>query len=147
MTSPSVERRRGRRHTTLQQLLKDPSTRWTQMRVNNWHGGGVRAVEGCTDTAVWYHPGLPPTATRGILSRDPWGEFDPQALLTTHLEHAPGQILEWFVRRWTMEVTLQEACAHLGIESQRQWSDLASGEVFLPDGNGGAGEELPESLL
>jgi len=34
-------------------------------------------------------------------------------------------MLEWFVRRWTMEVTLEEARAHLGIETQRQWNDLA----------------------
>src|SRR5262249_26834800 len=31
----------------------------------------------------------------------------------------------WFVRRWTMEVTFEEARAHLGIETQRQWNDLA----------------------
>ena len=35
------------------------------------------------------------------------------------------QILTWFVRRWRMEVTFEEARAHLGIETQRQWSDLA----------------------
>jgi hypothetical protein len=82
-------------------------------------------VEICTDTAVWYHSGLPPVAIRWVLIRDPQGEFEPQALVTTHLEHAPAQILEGFVRRWTMEVTLEEARAHLGIESQRQWNDLA----------------------
>jgi len=47
--------------------------------------------------------------------------------VTTQLDHAPAQILEWFVRRWTMEVTLQEARTHLGIETQRQWNDLAIG--------------------
>ena len=37
----------------------------------------------------------------------------------------PAQILTWFVRRWTMEVTFEEARAHLGMETQRQWSDRA----------------------
>lgn len=35
------------------------------------------------------------------------------------------QFVSWFVRRWTVEVTFQEARAHLGVETQRQWSDLA----------------------
>ena len=34
-------------------------------------------------------------------------------------------MLTWFVRRWRMEVTFEESRAHLGIETQRQWSDLA----------------------
>jgi hypothetical protein len=29
------------------------------------------------------------------------------------------------VQRWSMEVTFEEARAHLGLETQRQWSDLA----------------------
>src|SRR5262245_31417174 len=39
--------------------------------------------------------------------------------------HTPLQILTWFVRCWRMEVTFEEVRAHLGIETQRQWSDLA----------------------
>ena len=37
----------------------------------------------------------------------------------------PAQILEWFVLRWQLEVTFQEVRAHLGVETQRQWSDRA----------------------
>ena len=60
-----------------------------------------------------------------MLIRDPLGAFDPQALLSTRLEHTPLQILTFFVRRWRMEVTVEESRAHLGIETQRQWHDLA----------------------
>jgi hypothetical protein len=118
-------RKKGARRPTLHQVLKEPQTCWTPLTVTNWYGGGARAVEVYTDTAVWYHTGLPPVVLRWVLIRDPQGEFEPQALATTQLDHAPAQILEWFVRRWTMEVTLEEARAHLGIETQRQWSDLA----------------------
>jgi hypothetical protein len=59
------------------------------------------------------------------LVRDPQGEYDPQAFLSTHIDHTPLQILTWFVRRWRMEVTFEEARAHMGIETQRQWSDVA----------------------
>jgi hypothetical protein len=34
-------------------------------------------------------------------------------------------MLVWFVRRWTMEVTFEEARAHLGMETQRQWHERA----------------------
>lgn len=118
-------RKKGVRRPTLQHVLSDPQTQWSTIRVNNWYGGGGREVEICTDTAVWYHAGLPPVALRWILIRDPQGEFEPQALVTTQRDHAPAQALEWFVRRWTMEVTLEEARAHLGIETQRQWNDWA----------------------
>jgi hypothetical protein len=37
----------------------------------------------------------------------------------------PARILSWFVLRWQMEVTFQEARRHLGVETQRQWSELA----------------------
>src|SRR5262249_42776814 len=63
------------------------------------------------------------------LIRDPQGEFASQALLSTQLAYSPAQIVHWFVRRWTMEVTLEEARAHLGIETQRQWNDLAIGRT------------------
>jgi hypothetical protein len=33
--------------------------------------------------------------------------------------------VEWFVLRWTVEVTFHEVRAHLGVETQRQWADLA----------------------
>jgi hypothetical protein len=118
-------RKKGARRPTLQQVLKNPQTRWTAVTVPTWYGGGAREGAICTATAVWYHSGLPPGAIRWVLIRDPQGEFEPQALVTTHLEYAPTQILEWFVRRWTMEVTLEEARAPLGIESQRQWNDWA----------------------
>jgi hypothetical protein len=51
--------------------------------------------------------------------------FKPQALLCTSLEAEPAQILAWFVCRWTVEVTFEEARAHLGVETQRQWSEQA----------------------
>ena len=118
-------RKKGARRPTLQQVLEDAHTPWTPLTVSQWYGGGAREVDVCTDTAVWYHSGLPAVAVRWVLIRDPQGEFAAQALVTTHLEQEPGQLLEWFVRRWTMEVTFEEARTHLGLETQRQWNDCA----------------------
>lgn len=57
--------------------------------------------------------------------RDPSGESESQAFLSTDLVAEPGRILGWFVSRWRMETTFQEVRAHLGVEMRRQWSDLA----------------------
>jgi hypothetical protein len=62
---------------------------------------------------------------RWVLIRDPQGAFATQALLCTDLHADPERILSWFVLRWKLEVTFQEVRRHLGVETQRQWSDLA----------------------
>jgi len=118
-------RLKGKRRPTLEAALADERTQWTTLIVDQWYGEGPREVEVATDTAVWYHTGKPPVAIRWVLIRDPKEDFKPQALLSTHLEHTPEQMLPWFVRRWTMEVTFEEARAHLGLETQRQWNDRA----------------------
>ena len=48
-----------------------------------------------------------------------------QALLCTDPARDPLQFTRWFILRWQVEVTFQEARAHLGVETQRQWSDHA----------------------
>jgi hypothetical protein len=117
-------RQKGARHPTLAQRLGDPTTPWQPLTVR-WYGGELRAIEVATATAVWYHSGLPPVALRWVLIRDPAGEFAPQALLATDQRVSAQQIVEWFVLRWQLEVTFHEVRAHLGVETQRQWSALA----------------------
>lgn len=68
---------------------------------------------------------MPPVPIKWVLVRDPLAEFKPQALLSTNLESDPVEMLESFVRRWQVEVTFEEARAHLGMETQRQWSEKA----------------------
>jgi hypothetical protein len=117
-------RKKGARQPTLLARLSDPATAWQETTVR-WYGGTSRSVRLASQTAVWYHSGLPPVSIRWVLLTDPDGKFEPQALLSTNLELTPKEIVEWFVQRWQLEVTFEEARAHLGIETQRQWSDLA----------------------
>ena len=118
-------RLKGKRRPTLEAVLADEKTPWSTLTIDDWYGEGPREVEGATDTAVWYHAGKPPVALRWVLIRDPQERFKPQALLSTNRDYSPEQILPWFVRRWTLEVTFEEARAHLGMETQRQWNDRA----------------------
>lgn len=118
-------RKKGARLPTLEQVLADPKTVWKKVRVPDWYGEGPKEVEMVSNTAVWFHNGLPPLPIRWVLFRDPKGVFDPQALLCTDLTIQPEQIVQWFVMRWRVEVTFHEVRTHLGVETQRQWSDLA----------------------
>jgi hypothetical protein len=93
--------------------------------VPGWYGEGERVVEIHSSTAVWRHSGMPVVPIRWVLLRDPQGRFDPQALLCTDLARDPLQIVAWFVQRWQVEVTFREVRDHLGVETQRQWTDLA----------------------
>ena len=60
-----------------------------------------------------------------VLVCDAAGEFEPQAYLCTDQAVDPVVILQLFVRRWSVEVTFAEVRRHLGVATQRQWSDLA----------------------
>lgn len=117
-------RLKGARQPTLAARLTAPSTAWQTVNVA-WYGGRTACLELASDTAVWYHGGKPPVALRWVLIRDPQGRFEPQALLATDPTASALDIVQWFVLRWQLEVTFHEVRAHLGVETQRQWSDRA----------------------
>ena len=123
---------KGARRPSLKTLLDQPQTTWASAAVA-WYDGATRTVELTSQTAVWYRSGKPPVPIRWVLIRDPQGSFATQALLCTDPAEDPTRILQWFVLRWQLEVTpyrvrgrlFQEVRTHLGVETQRQWSDLA----------------------
>ena len=111
----------GTRQVSLAERLTHPNTRWRRVKVTGWYGRGERSVEIMSGTALWHHPGrLVPI--RYVMVRDVAGELRPQAFLCTDLKADPVDILRWFVRRWSIEVTFAEVRRHLGVETQRQWS-------------------------
>jgi hypothetical protein len=118
-------RTKGARLPNLSDVLVDEATCWRQVAVPEWYGGRERVVEICSATAVWRHAGLPVVPIRWVLLRDPQRRFDPQALLCTDPARDPLQIVRWFIQRWQVEVTFREVRDHLGVETQRQWSDRA----------------------
>ena len=107
-------RRKGARLPTLSEVLATKGTCWQTVHVPGWYGAGERTIEIASATAVWQHAGLPVVPIRWVLIRDPLNRFAPQALLCTDPARDPAQIVGWFVRRWQVEVTFQEARVHLG---------------------------------
>jgi hypothetical protein len=116
---------KGARLPSLKTRLTDRTTRWQMATVPNWYGNTGRRIQFCSGTAIWYHGGLPPAPIRWVLIRDPESRFDPLALLSTDVKAKPLAIISDYVCRWQLEVTFQETRAHLGLETQRQWSDKA----------------------
>jgi len=64
---------------------------------------------------------------RLVLLKDLAGEYKPVALMGIDelFQLTALEIIEWFVARWNQEVTHREVREHLGVETQRQWSDKA----------------------
>jgi DDE superfamily endonuclease len=108
----------------LAQVLVDPTTVWQAASVP-WYDGRLHRVDWCSGTALWYHSGTAPLAIRWVLVRDNKGVKQARAFLCTDAEREPLEIVRTYLKRWTLEVTFEESRAHLGVETQRQWSDKA----------------------
>jgi hypothetical protein len=116
-------RKKGKRLPNLTEVIKDERTVWETVTVN-WYGT-EREIWLSSGTCVWFHFGKEAVPIRWVIVRDPLGKFETQAVLCTKQETAPQQIVEWFIRRWQVEVTFEESRRHLGIETNRQFSDKA----------------------
>jgi hypothetical protein len=115
---------KGQRQRSLQAWAERSDTRWETVTID-WYRGQRKTLWVFSHTGLWHTPGLPPVEMRLVIVCDPEGKRRMEAFFWTDLQATPGQILTWVVMRWSVEVTFEEARAHLGLETQRQWSDLA----------------------
>jgi hypothetical protein len=116
--------KKGQRQRRLAEWAGGSDTPWEGIEVD-WYGGRRKAMQAFSGTGLWYTRGQDPVAIRYVLARDPEGELPDAAYFCTDEGFGPDQILKYMVQRWSVEVTFEEARAHLGLETQRQWSDLA----------------------
>ncbi|HVG27622.1 MAG TPA: transposase [Acidobacteriaceae bacterium] len=119
------QRKKGDRQPSLKERLLDPKTEWKRVRGTFWYGEREVELDIATGLSVWYHAGAPAVRIRWVLVRDPHGKREVRAYFSTDLSMDAVEILRHYIRRWSVEVTFEEARRHLGIETQRQWSDLA----------------------
>lgn len=113
----------GKRISTAVQMLQENRV-WQTLEIK-WYGGERKKIEFLTDTCLWYGYGIRPVPIRWVLIRGINEKIEPVCLFSTHLEALAQEIVEAFVSRWKIEVTFEESRRHLGIETQRQWSDKA----------------------
>ncbi len=108
----------------LKDRIDDAKRRGKRVEIS-WYGGERKWVCLLSGVCLWYVSGLPPVPIRWVLVVDPSGQSRPEAFFSTDRTMRPQQIVEGFVLRWNVEVTFEETRRHLGVETQRQWSDLA----------------------
>jgi DDE superfamily endonuclease len=119
---------KGARQPNLAARLADPATVWHTGTLP-WYGGQQRVLDLTSGTALWHRAGEPPLPMRWVLLRCPEHTIPPTALFCTDPAAKPEQLVARFVGRWNIEVTFEEARAHLGLETQRQWSTRAIGRT------------------
>lgn len=114
---------KGERQTPLKQRLTDKRTVWDKAVFSKWYDEENKEVLVASGTALWYRAGKPAVPLRWILVKDPDGKFEPFVLACTNLELVAEQIIAYYLQRWQVEVTFEQLREHLGVETQRQWSD------------------------
>lgn len=122
---PGRNRKKGKRLPNLSEVLEDKRTQWQTVVFSQWYGHLDKKMQICSYTAVWYHSGKPVVPLRWVLLRDPDQKLKSRAILCTDLEMNAIEVVQCFLRRWAAEVTFEEVRRHLGVETQRQWSDKA----------------------
>jgi hypothetical protein len=123
--------KKGARQKTLKERLTDPATRWHKTTIR-WYGGQSKPIEYSSAVCLWYTEGQAPVPIRWVLVRyeevnERTGKVSLKAgaFLCSDITDqtiTPELILGWFVCRWNIEVTFEEVRAHLGFETQREWS-------------------------
>lgn len=108
----------------LKKFLTDKKQIW-QIGTVNWYGGEKKTIEYLTFICLWYHAGIMPVPLRIVLVKTPNGKNEAETFFSTDINLEPVRIINYFVLRWNIEVTFEETRAHLGVETQRQWSDKA----------------------
>lgn len=120
------KRLKGARLPTLSKVAADKATAWQKLEVADWYGGQSQTVDYVTGTALWYHTGKKPVAIRWVLIRL---ENKLTGLVSNDPALRADEMIGYFVRRWSIETTFALVRAHLGVETQRQWSNLAIGRT------------------
>jgi hypothetical protein len=124
-----TEKKRGRKRLkgdkakTLHELISQPDLAWEEHEAN-WYGGAKRNVKLFTGTNLWYKAGNLPLSIRWVLVQDTLSG-NTEAFFSTDVNLPAVKIVEYFVLRWNIETKFEEVRAHLGVETQRQWSDNA----------------------
>ena len=89
------------------------------------YGGETRRVRLLSGVALGYRRGERPLPIRWVVVVNAEGDPEPAAFFCTCPACEPPWIVTALVWRWNGEVTFEESRRPLGVETQRQWSDLA----------------------
>jgi hypothetical protein len=117
----------GTRQLTSRTRAIRKATKWVSMTIPGWRaadGTMDREIDVATGKALWHSQGMT-VPVRWVLTRDPTGRAETRVFVCSDPERTALEILTWYAMRWSVEVTFAETRRHLGVETQRQWSDRA----------------------
>lgn len=113
----------GPRMPTFSEILVDPNINWQKAKVH-WYDNKKKTIEYISGTSLWYGYGIRPVPIKWVLIKGSEGS-EPIVIFTLNLTLSPEEIISEYINRWPIEVTFEELRRHLGMETQRQWSDKA----------------------
>ena len=117
-------RLKGDRLRPIKEILGLNELPWKSVELT-WYSGRKKRFEILSFTCMWAPDGCNALPILCVLVRDPEGKILPVPLLCTNVLVTAEQVIEMYVERWNIEVTFEEMRAHMGLETQRQWSDGA----------------------
>ena len=115
----------GERLLSMEKRLTDKTTKWEKVTFSHWYGNSNKQMLMTSGVAIWRKSNTLLVKVKWVLLKDPAGKLEPVLLACSDFEVNAKQMVCFFVRRWRVEVTFAEVRRHLGVETQRQWSDLA----------------------
>jgi hypothetical protein len=115
----------GKRLLSMKKRLTDKRVRWRTVIFSEWYGNRNQQMLVTSGIAIWRKSNTQLVKVKWVLLKDPEEKLEPVLLACSDFEIGAEQMVRFFVRRWRVEVTFAEVRRHLGVETQRQWSDLA----------------------
>lgn len=97
---------------------------WEQISIN-CYGNKNREVQYTSGVAVRHVRGTGENPIRYVITIIKSISKEPICLFSTNLSKTPEEIISAYMERWSIEVTFQECRAHLGVETNREWSEKA----------------------
>jgi len=115
----------GKRLLSMDKRLNDKRIKWKKVIFSEWYGQTTKEMLITSGVAIWRKSNKELVKIKWVLVKDPQGNLEPVLLGCTEFDLEDKKVVSFFVRRWRVEVTFAEVRRHLGVETQRQWSDLA----------------------
>src|SRR5262249_6711577 len=115
---------KGNKLHSFNDMVKMQDLGWKEVTIEGYEKK-KKTIKYISNTSLWGTDSILPVPIRWVLVVDPDGELDPLPLMCTDITLSPERIIELYIRRWNLEVTFEEVREHLGVETQRQWSDKA----------------------
>jgi len=110
---------KGERLDSPQEAVAGPNAPWRTVTVD-WYGGTRRKVRAISAMGLWYNRRRIPVVVRWVYVWDDQGHHRDECLFPTDARMSPKQIISLYTLRWSIEVSFEEARAHLGLGTTRQ---------------------------